>query len=194
MAQVEGRSKGYVPTMGFGPGGPGGRPGGPGGFGPGNFLAKPLLQALDTDKDGKVTKDEFVAGARKFFEACDKDKTGKLDEKAIAEGLNRLFPAPPGFGPPGGGPGPRPGGPGGFGPGTFLAGAIMKRADANKHGQVTLDEFVAAAEALFREADQGKLGALDERALAAGIGRLFPQPPGFGSPGAGLPPAKPGPS
>jgi spore coat protein CotH len=188
---------------GFGPGGPGGPGGfGPGGFGPGNAWAKPLLEALDTDKDGKVSKDELLAGARKFFKDTDKDKKDKLDEKQIAEGLSRLLPAPPGFGPqpgspgPGGPPGgfgPPPGGPGpggppgGFGPAAVIAGEIVKRAGADKEGKVTLDKFVAAAEALFKEADKDKKGKLDEAALATGINLLIPPPPGFGPPGFGPP-------
>ncbi len=170
-AMREGFGRGGFGPGGFGPGVP------PGGFGPGNFLARPLLEALDSDRDGKVSKDEWVAGVRKFFEDTDKDKKGRLDEKQIAEGLNRLFPRPPGFGPGG------PGGPGGFGPGAPLAAAIVKRANADRDGRVTLDGLVAAAEALFKEVDKDKKGKLDEAALAAGIGQLFPPPPGFGPPG-----------
>jgi spore coat protein H len=174
-AQAEGKSKGFVPTsgFGFGPGGPGGR---------GNALAKPLLEALDTDKDGKVTKDELVAGVKKFFADCDKDKKGKLDEKQIAEAINRISPRPPGFGPPGG-PGPGPGG-FGLGRGNGLASAIMKRADADKDGKVTLDELVAAAETLFKESDKDKKGSLDDKGVGAAISIL--SPPGFG-PGPGGP-------
>jgi spore coat protein H len=185
LAQLEGKSKGYVPVIGFGPGGPKGGFGPKGG--PGMFMAKPLLMFLDTDKDGKVSKDEWMAAAKKFFNDCDKDKAGKLDDKALAEGLNKLFPPPPGFGPP-----KKEGPKGGFGPGQALAGSIMKRADTNKDGKVSLDEFVAAAEILFMECDKDKKGKLDEPALAAGINMLFPQPkfgpPGFGPPGEKPPP------
>src|SRR5262249_11023755 len=78
-AQLSGKSKGYVPTMGFGPGGPGR-------FGMGNMMARPLLEALDTDKDRMVSKDEWLAGVKKCFQECDKAKKGSLDEKMIADG------------------------------------------------------------------------------------------------------------
>jgi enterochelin esterase-like enzyme len=58
-------------------------------------------------------------------------------------------------------------------PGTVLAGTIMKRADADKNGIVSRDEFLAAAEALYKELDTGKL---DEKQLAAGLNRLMPAP------------------
>jgi hypothetical protein len=166
---------------GFGPGGfPGGPGGRPGGFGMGNVWARPLLEALDTDKDGKLSKDELIAGVKKFFADCDKDRKGKLDEAAVAAGINRLLPAPPGFGPPPGG-----------GPGTVIAGVLVKRAGADKDGKVTLDELIAAAEALFKEADKDKKGKLDEAGVVAAINLVFPPPPAFGPPGFGGPPERP---
>jgi spore coat protein CotH/Ca2+-binding EF-hand superfamily protein len=199
--QLAGKSKGYTPAgMGFGPGGFRG-----GGFGPGNFLAKPLMTAIDTDKDGKVSKAELIAATKKFFADCDKHHKGSLDEKQIAEWVNRVMPRPefgrpPGGPPPGGdiiigGPfGPPAGGPPGdgprgglvvFGPGNQLAGNIIKRADANRNGKVTLDELLAAAETFFKEADKDKNGTLDEKELTAAINLLAPPPPGFGPPPGG---------
>jgi spore coat protein H len=172
LAQLAGERKGYVPQgMGFGgPPGGGFPKGGPpkGGFGPGNFVAKPLMETINTGKNGKLSKDEVSAAAKKFFQECDKDKTGRLDEAQIAAGINRIMPRPPGAPPPGA-----------FGFGNIVAGPIVKRADADKDGKVTLDEFVNAAEALFKEADKDEKGYLDADRLAAGINLLFP-PPGFG--------------
>ncbi len=56
-------------------------------------------------------------------------------------------------------------------PGTVLAGMIMNRADADKNGIVSREEFLAAAEALYKELDTGKL---DEKQLATGLNRLMP--------------------
>lgn len=60
-------------------------------------------------------------------------------------------------------------------PGTILAGTIMKRADTDKDGVVTREEFLAAAESLYKELDTGKL---DEKQLATGLNRLMPAPGG----------------
>jgi hypothetical protein len=182
-AQLAGTSKGWLPTMGFGPGGPGG----PGGFGPGNFLARPLLAAIDSDKDGKVSNAELAAGIKIFFQDCDKDKKGSLDGKQLAEGINRIMPMPKGFGPPGGDPAkPPPGPPPGFGPGNVFAPAILKRAEPDKEGRVSLARLLAAADVLFMEADKEKRGSLDEKQLTAAINRvLAAPPPQFGPAGPG---------
>jgi Ca2+-binding EF-hand superfamily protein len=176
---------------GFGPGGKGGF-GKKGGFNPGAFMAKPLLEALDADKDGKLARAELVAGVKKVFAEADKDKKGALDETQLGDAITRILPPPPGF--PGGGPKGPPGGPGGFSPGKIIASEIIKRADVKKNGKVTLDELVTAAEALFKELDKEKTGKLDEAAVAAGIGQVFPLPNfGPGGFGKGRDPAKPGP-
>jgi hypothetical protein len=183
---------------GFGPGGPRSGGFGPGPrpeFGPGTFLAKPVLNALDTDKDKKLSKEELVAGVKQFFKDNDKDNKGALTENNLAEGLNRIFPWPGGSGPPGNEAGrepgdvvdppqPRPGPfPVGSGPGAMIAGHIMKRTGKDKEGKVTLAELIAAAEALFAESDKDKQGKLKEEDVEAGINLLIPRPPGVGASG-----------
>lgn len=169
LAQLAGERKGYVAAgMGFGP--PGGFQGPPGRFGPGNFLAKPLLEALNTNNDGKLSMDEVVIGAKAFFKKADKDNAGRLDAAQIAAGINAILPRPKGF------PQPKTG----FGMGDLMAGTIVKRA-TDKDGNVTLEKFVAAAEALFAEADRQKKGYLEESGVAAGLNLLFAPPQGFGS-------------
>jgi spore coat protein CotH len=120
--QLAGTSKGQTQDsfgFGFGGGGRGG-PGGPGGFGPGMFLARPFKDALDANKDGEVTQEEFGDGVKKWFQSWNKDQSGVLTEDQLRAGIDRDLspfrggpPGGPGFGPPGGGPGFGPGPPDG---------------------------------------------------------------------------------
>lgn len=68
-------------------------------------------------------------------------------------------------------------------PGTILAGTIMQRADTDKNGIVSREEFLAAAETLYKELDTDKL---DQRQLATGLNRLFPAPSAPGGRQRGL--------
>jgi enterochelin esterase-like enzyme len=68
-------------------------------------------------------------------------------------------------------------------PGTVLAATIMKRADADKNGVVSREEFLAAAQALYKELDTGNL---DEKQLAAGLNRMMPDTGGRGGRQRGL--------
>ena len=86
--QVEGKSKGYVPTMGFGPGGPGGfgpgGPGGPGGFGPppqqpGEFLAPFTQEQL-----------KLTAAQKKKVEELQKKLDAELDSLLTDEQKKQL--------------------------------------------------------------------------------------------------------
>jgi enterochelin esterase-like enzyme len=74
---------------------PNGQVGGPGGFQMGPILAPAIVKQADTDKDGKVSLNEWLEAAKKFFKECDKDNAGKLTEKQIADGINRLMAAQP---------------------------------------------------------------------------------------------------
>lgn len=44
---------------------------------------KHMLERLDANKDGKVTKDEFVADAEKRFSEIDADKDGNVTEEEM---------------------------------------------------------------------------------------------------------------
>jgi hypothetical protein len=46
---------------------------------------KQLLLLMDTDKNGKVSKQEFMTFMQAEFERLDKDKRGELDVKELAQ-------------------------------------------------------------------------------------------------------------
>jgi hypothetical protein len=110
--QLAGKSEGAL-LDGGGFGGPGGGrrgrgpggPDGPGDFGPGMFLGGVFMQALDVNKKGAITADEFVHGFARWFDAWNTDKTGTLTDAQLRAGIDKdLSPfrngPPPGFGPP----------------------------------------------------------------------------------------------
>jgi spore coat protein CotH len=109
LAQLAGKSAGLEST-GFFPGGPGGRPWGGGPGGPAGFatvLEHGFMEALDANKDGEITHDEFTHGFAKWFQSWNADKSNLLTEDQLRVGiLNDLLPfhVGPGFGPPDGPP------------------------------------------------------------------------------------------
>jgi spore coat protein CotH len=106
MDQVAGKAEGQ--TLGeFGSGGRGG----PGGFGPGRFLGRVFMEALDANQDGEITRDEFTQGFARWFAAWNTDQSGMLTGEQLRAGINQDLspfrggpPAGPGFGPPPGAP------------------------------------------------------------------------------------------
>jgi spore coat protein CotH len=108
QGQLDGKRKGTLLA---------GRFGGPGGFGPGMFLARPVLEAADKDKDGKLSKEELNKAVKFLFAKLDTEHKGELNQQSLTDGINKLLPRPPGFGGPGGPGGAPPGAPGGPPPG-----------------------------------------------------------------------------
>jgi spore coat protein H len=82
---------------------PAGAPGGfrpPTGFGPGTFLARPLLRLADTDRDAAASDSEWKKLFEGWFPKWDKGMDGQLDEAEMLSGLNSAFAGPPPGGPP----------------------------------------------------------------------------------------------
>lgn len=179
------------PGFGGGSGGPGGnrggnRQGGPGGgFGPGNMLARAMVEQGDKNADDRLSRTEFTALAGKWFDTIDADKADKISQQQFADGLGEVLPPPPGFGgPPGNGPqGGGPGGQRGFGPGMFLGAGLFAAADADKNGALTRTEWIAALDGWFSKWDGAKSGMLDEAAIGAGLSAVLPAQ---GGPGGGM--------
>jgi enterochelin esterase-like enzyme len=68
--------------------------GGVGGFGMGPALAEAIMKRADTDKNGKLSRAEFLAAAEAVFTEIDKDKKGELNQRQITEAVNGLMPRP----------------------------------------------------------------------------------------------------
>ncbi len=151
-AQVAGTSKGFVPT---------------GGFRIGDIMVGPMMESLDTDRDDKLSKEEWTAITKRLYEKAEKDADGRVDQKALATAMNGMFPKPPEGSPP-----PPPG----FDLGKLMAEPIVARADANKDGKLTLDEMLAAANTIFEQFDKDKTEKLDSGAFADLLTELFPPP------------------
>jgi len=92
LAQLQGKQE--SPAAAINPG-----PFGPGGFGPGGFLAQSILKAFDTDHDGAISHEEFIAGFAGWFDRWNTGKNGLLTEDELKAGINRDL-APPFPGPP----------------------------------------------------------------------------------------------
>jgi hypothetical protein len=53
---------------------------------------KQLLLLMDTDKNGKISKQEFVRFMETEFDRLDKDKSGELDPKELMQSRLRATP------------------------------------------------------------------------------------------------------
>lgn len=181
VAQLEGRSQGK-PIAGFGFGGFKG-----GGFAFGKNLAKPILDVADTNKDAKISLEEFQVAAGKLFKESGGSEQKAITESDLIDVINRLMPPPPGFGglkPP---PPPK-----GFGPGKGIAAAILNHGGAGEERTLSLTQLRAGAKKLFHQWDKDRNGSLDEKELADGLSQFIPPPALFGPPpDFGPPPADP---
>jgi hypothetical protein len=52
---------------------------------------KALLLLMDTDKNGKISKREFMSFMEAEFDRLDKDKSGELDPKELSEMQMRVY-------------------------------------------------------------------------------------------------------
>ncbi|MFF2322409.1 EF-hand domain-containing protein [Agrobacterium sp. NPDC058088] len=132
-----------------------------------------LLKVADTNKDGKISKEEFTARQDALFAEIDKDKDGSITPKemreyrqAKMEAFRAAHPRPEredakaedGKGPDGkraerekvwgrhGGKG--------------AAFAMIRWADTDENGQVSKAEFTAAGEKMFERLDRNKDGVI----------------------------------
>ena len=109
-----------------------------------------LLRIFDANKDGKVTKDEFLAGVRRRFAEMDLNNDGRISDEDLPpmmRGRNVLA----------GGNAT-----GSMGHHGMPMLRMLQGADANKDGVITLDEVLAAADKRFALLDRNKDGNIDK--------------------------------
>lgn len=120
----------------------------------GEMLSQRFLAMFDTDRDGKVTREEFLARVRKQFARADLNNDGRISDEDLppmARGRGVLKGE--------GRRGPTMGG--AMGGGGMMLGRLIE-ADANKDGVITLEEAVASATRRFEQFDRNKDGVIDK--------------------------------
>lgn len=106
-----------------------------------------LMRAFDTDRDGKLTKDEFMTSVRTRFARFDLNNDGRITDDDLPPAMRgRNILAGEGRA---------------RGPGRRIL-RVLRDADANKDGTVTLDEATSTAERRFAGLDRNKDGIVDK--------------------------------
>jgi hypothetical protein len=104
------------------------------------------MHMIDTDKDGTVSRKEWIAYQEKVFAALDKDKTGLVDEKEFLTPSKEMT---------------------SFATGGYARALqtkeMMHKIDKNGDGKVSRDEFIAYQNEVFDMMDTGKTGMLGPR-------------------------------
>jgi Ca2+-binding EF-hand superfamily protein len=120
--------------------------------------ANRLIHLFDDNKDGKVSKEEHAAGIRRLFAELDLDNDGRITDadlppvmrgRNVIARLGESTDAAPGMG-------RRMGG----GRGLPML-ALLRGADQNKDGAVTLEEALAVGAQRFASLDRNSDGAID---------------------------------
>jgi Ca2+-binding EF-hand superfamily protein len=111
-------------------------------------MAQRRMRAFDTDRDGKVTKDEFTTTVRSRFAQLDLNNDGRITDEDLPPRLRGrdILASDSDMGR--------------RGPGSRIL-RLLRNADANKDGVVTLDEAMAAADKRFAGLDRNKDGVID---------------------------------
>jgi len=101
------------------------------------------FEKLDTNHDGVVTQDEFVAAATARFQQVDTQGTGRVTANEIASSPQAAERA------------------------SRMAAHVVQRLDTNGDGVVSQDEFLAAAKKRFSHLDRNGDGFIDADELPA---------------------------
>jgi Ca2+-binding EF-hand superfamily protein len=115
------------------------------------------FQAMDANHDGKVSRDEHAAAARKMFTTMDANKDGKATaaemdaahEKVTGQKAKK---------------------------GDMTSAEKIKVIDTDADGVLTAEEHAAGSRTMFDAMDTDKDGALTEAELSAGHAKMLDKP------------------
>lgn len=136
---------------------------------PATTEAKPTrFDEIDTNHDGFISRDEFLAAEKKRFDELDTNHDGKIDAKEIASSpplMERNM---------------------------RMAERMVKQWDTDGNGVVTAEEYKKSAEDRFAKQDKDGTGKLTRKMPPPGMQKMMP-PPGSPQPPKPAPPtpAKP---
>jgi|GEM_PF-1522184 len=185
---MQGQRPGGQGPNGPGPGMQGQRPGGQGQGGTASRMVKMMLNNMDKDKDGMLSKEEVRGPLKANFDKVDTDSDGYL---SIDELEKSIAPQPRqwggGQGPNPGGQFQRPGGPQGLGqnqggqwqrPGTqglppITPEAMIEHMDKNNDGKLSKEEIQGPLQDRFNEVDTNNDGYLTIDELKNSIAELM---------------------
>jgi Ca2+-binding EF-hand superfamily protein len=104
---------------------------------------KQLLELMDTDKNGKISSQEYMKFMQMEFDRMDKDKSGELDANELAQSKMESSAVP----------------------GGDYVKQLLLLMDTDKSGKVSRKEYMAFMQVEFDRMDKDKNGELDEKEL-----------------------------
>lgn len=101
------------------------------------------MRRIDTNGDGKVSKEEWLAYQERIFAALDQHKTGKIDEKTFLSPSSEMVSLATG----------------GYARGLQTK-EMMRKIDADENGFVSHDQFIAYQTTVFDMMDKNHAGSI----------------------------------
>ncbi|MES2152293.1 MAG: EF-hand domain-containing protein [Pseudomonadota bacterium] len=117
------------------------------------LAAKPNLtevefKKMDTNKDGRVSSEEYAQHARQMFATLDADKDGKLTAAEMDAAYQRVTGKP-------------------VGSAALPAAEKIKAVDSDADGSLNVEEYVASSHAMFAKIDSNHDSFLSKEELLA---------------------------